>query len=360
MLQVRGLTKKFGKQIANRDIDLDCAAGEISVLLGPNGAGKSTAIKCILGLLRYEGEVKIGGYPARSDKARRILGYVPEFPALYGMLTMEEQFEFIIRAYSLDREEAQAYAEELIHRFRLTERRKYLCKNLSKGMQQKVSIICALLPKPKLLLLDEPMIGLDPHAIKELRDIVLNLARKGVAIVISTHMIASVEGIWNKAYILSRGRVISCHAKAQLQGMETASLEKIFFEETERPEVLTPKEETHELKKEKKHSAGSKEHLAKADKASAEHRKDTQKKSKQVQKEPSAFSQEEFVDPDLDPDFEPGMRPKPTALGKNTCKEPALTELPDMAPKPPEQSSKDSNRPAPPKMNKEKKRKNRK
>ena len=224
-------------------------------------------------------------------------------------------------------------------------------------MQQKVSIICALLPKPKLLLLDEPMIGLDPHAIKELRDIVLTLASQGVAIVISTHMIASVEGIWNKAYILSRGRVIAHHSKAQLQGMETTSLEKIFFEETERPEVLAPKEEVIDPKQARKNASASKENRSKADKTSAEHRKDAQKKPKQAAQKPSAFSQEEFSDPDLDPDFEPGQKPKPIVPAKNTGKEPALTGLPDMAPNQPEAAAKNPNRPAPPKKNKDKKRK---
>ena len=319
MLQVRGLTKKFGKQIANRDIDLDCAAGEISILLGPNGAGKSTAIKCILGLLRYEGEVTIGGFPGRSNEAKKILGYVPEFPTLYGMLTVEEQIEFIVRAYDLDREKAGQYAEELIRRFRLTERRKYLCKNLSKGMQQKVSIICALLPRPKLLLLDEPMIGLDPHAIKQLRDIVLNLKEQGVAIVVSTHMIASVEGIWDKAYILSRGRVISCHSKAALQGLETASLEKIFFEETERPELLEPKPEPSsekEAKSKKKHTSdGSTKGLPSPDTSvssktghAAQKPSDNQVSEKVLTSEKhlpaeerSAFSEDGYFDPDLDP-----------------------------------------------------------
>jgi len=243
MLKVRGLTKKFGKQVANRDISLDCNEGEISILLGPNGAGKSTAIKCILGLLRHEGEITIGGHPGTSIEAKRILTYVPEFPCLYEMLTMEEQFEFIIRAYKLDRETALKDADALIERFRLTERRKQLCKDLSKGMQQKVSIICALLPHPKLLLLDEPMIGLDPHAIKELKTLVISLAKRGVSIVISTHMIASVEGIWDKAYILSRGRVLSCHTKEEVAGLGVDALEKIFFEETEKPELLKPKDE---------------------------------------------------------------------------------------------------------------------
>ena len=233
MLRVKGLTKKFGKKIANENVNLSLDAGEIGILLGPNGAGKSTAIKCILGLLRFDGSVKIGGFPATSAKAKAIMGYVPEFPCLYEMLTVREQFEFVVRAYKLDREKSRKYAVELVDRFRLTEVVDTLCKDLSKGMQQKVSIICALLPRPKLLLLDEPMLGLDPHAIKELRQLVQELAEDGVAVLISTHMISTVEGIWNKAYIMRKGKVISCHRKEEMIGMWAESLERIFFAETE-------------------------------------------------------------------------------------------------------------------------------
>ena len=233
MLRVTGLTKRFGKKVANENISLSLNPGEIGILLGPNGAGKSTAIKCILGLLRYEGEVSIGGYPAKSPEAKRILGYVPEFPCLYEMLTVKEHFEFIIRAYRLDRVRATSYAAELMDRLRLTDVLDTLCKDLSKGMQQKVSIICALLPRPKLVLLDEPMLGLDPHAIKELRSIAMELAEEGAAVLISTHMIATVEGIWEKAYIMNKGHVISCHRKNEMIGMWADSLERIFFAETE-------------------------------------------------------------------------------------------------------------------------------
>ena len=233
MLRVNKVTKRFGKKVANENVSLSLNPGEIGILLGPNGAGKSTAIKCILGLLRFEGEVTIGGHPAQSAEAKALLGYVPEFPCLYEMLTVKEHFEFIIRAYNLDRQKATNLVADLMDRFRLTDMMDTLCKDLSKGMQQKVSIICALLPQPKLLLLDEPMLGLDPHAIKELRLLVTELAEEGVAILISTHMIATVEGIWEKAYIMNKGHVISCHRKNEMVGVWADSLERIFFAETE-------------------------------------------------------------------------------------------------------------------------------
>ena len=251
MLRVKKLTKKFGKKYANEDVNLSLDAGEIGVLLGPNGAGKSTTMKCILGLLSFEGEVKVDGKPVRSSEAKKILGYVPESPALYPMLTVREHFEFIIRAYHLNAEKAKEYAAELSERFRLTEVLDYYCKDLSKGMQQKVSIICAIIPRPKLLLLDEPMMGLDPHAIKELRVMISELAEEGVAILISTHLISTVEGIWNKAYIMRKGQILSCHKKEEMVGVWAESLERIFFAETESYDSIwqTPSEPKTQAKR---------------------------------------------------------------------------------------------------------------
>jgi len=232
MLVVSHLTKKYGSTLANEDLSFSLGAGEIGVLLGPNGAGKSTAIKCIMGLLRFTGSVEIDGNPNKSETAKRIMGYVPEMPALYDLLTVEEHAEFIIRAYKLDKS-AGDYANELMERLELSDKRKKLGKELSKGMQQKVSIMCALLPRPKMILLDEPLVGLDPHAIKELKAILMELRDQGSAIFVSTHMIDSVEGLWDKVFIMVNGRIVATrdHDLEALSGNE--SLEDLFFSITE-------------------------------------------------------------------------------------------------------------------------------
>ena len=232
MLSVSHLTKKYGSTLANEDLNFDLGAGEIGVLLGPNGAGKSTAIKCIMGLLRFSGTIEVDGKPNKSDSAKRIMGYVPEMPALYDLLTVEEHAEFIIRAYKLDKS-AHDYAEELMERLELADKRKKLGKELSKGMQQKVSIMCALLPRPKMILLDEPLVGLDPHAIKELKAIFMELRGQGAAVFVSTHMIDSVEGLWDKVFIMMNGHIVAVkdHEKEMLNGNE--SLEDLFFSITE-------------------------------------------------------------------------------------------------------------------------------
>ena len=187
MIEVKHLTKTYGKFKAVDDISLLAKDGEITVLLGPNGAGKSTTIKSIANLLRYQGEIKIGGYANDMLEAKRIFGYIPETPVLYDLLTIDEHVEFIGKAYRC--EHYQERAEHYITMFDLSSKRKKLVKELSKGMRQKVSMLLALLIAPKSLLVDEPMVGLDPASIEETLQLFQQLKEEGVAILISTHII---------------------------------------------------------------------------------------------------------------------------------------------------------------------------
>ena len=230
MLSVNNVTKKYGKVIANENISLQIADGQIAVLLGPNGAGKSTIIKSIIGFLKYQGSVTVDGLLNKSIEAKRIMGYIPEIPSLYPNLTVDEHLEFVARAYKL--ENYREYKEELLRRFELDDKKKKFGDELSKGMQQKLSICCGLLPKPRLILFDEPMIGLDPHAIKELKAMLLELKQQGASILVSTHMIDSIEELWDTTYIMMKGRVAAVVDRAKL-GEGDRSLEDIFFEITE-------------------------------------------------------------------------------------------------------------------------------
>ena len=230
MLVVNNLTKKYGKVSACDHVSFTLEPGTLTVLLGPNGAGKSTAIKSILGFLRCEGEISVAGNPNKSMAAKRSLGYVPELPSLYPNLTVSEHMEFLARAYKLT--DYKLYIEELFDRFELTDKKKKYGDELSKGMQQKLNICLGLLPKPKILLLDEPMIGLDPHAIKELKTILLELRDAGCAILVSTHMIDSVENLWDHAIIMQKGKVRADVTRSQLEA-RGESLEQMFFEITE-------------------------------------------------------------------------------------------------------------------------------
>ena len=174
MLTVTNVTKKYKNFLANDNVSFSINDGEVGVLLGPNGAGKSTIIKSINGLLRYSGTIEINGIDNRSIEAKRQIGYVPEIPALYDTLTVAEHLEFIRRAYKV---EDVKRADELLERFELLDKKKKMGKELSKGMQQKVSLCCALVHDPSVVIFDEPMVGLDPHAIKELK-LVLMLSFK--------------------------------------------------------------------------------------------------------------------------------------------------------------------------------------
>lgn len=231
MLSVRNVTKKYGKLVANDQISFDIQPGEISILLGPNGAGKSTIIKCIAGLLKFEGSILINGNDNKSLAAKREFGYIPEMPALYEMLTVWEHMEFIARAYSL--EHWKERAEALLERFELSDKKKKLGSELSKGMQQKVSICCGLLINPKVVLFDEPLVGLDPHAIKELKKLILELKEQGTAILISTHMLDSVAEFWDSTNIMIDGKIAARRNRKEIDGTGE-DLEELFFKITER------------------------------------------------------------------------------------------------------------------------------
>lgn len=230
MFQVNHVTKRYGKLLANDDLSFGVGEGQIAILLGPNGAGKSTIIKCIAGLLRFEGEVDIGGYPNKSTEAKRMLGYIPEMPAVYDLLTVDEHLEFIARAYQL--ENWREYADRLLSRLELGDKKNKLGKELSKGMQQKLSICCALLHRPKIIIFDEPLVGLDPHAIKELKSMFNELKSEGASLLISTHMIDSIENTWDVAHIMVNGK-IAATMENRAAGGDEKNLEQLFFEITE-------------------------------------------------------------------------------------------------------------------------------
>ena len=230
MLQVEHLTRRYGKVTAVDDLSFEISDDGVYGFLGPNGAGKSTAIKCIAGLLRFQGNISICGHPNKSVEAKRNFGYIPELPALFEALTVREHLEFVARAYKVDGWEKKADA--LLQRMELDDKQKKLGGELSKGMQQKVSICCALLSEPKVIMLDEPLVGLDPHAIKELKQMLLELRQRGCSILVSTHMLDSVEELWDKALIMVKGRIAAVRTRSEIEA-NGEDLEQLFFAITE-------------------------------------------------------------------------------------------------------------------------------
>lgn len=227
MLIIENLTKKYRKNIALNDVSITVDPGTITVLLGPNGAGKSTLMKCIIGVLRHDGTISINGNNHKSIAAKKDFSYVPETPQLYDLLTLDEHLEFIARAYELS--DYNSNIDMYIKRFNMLEHRYKTVKDMSKGMKQKVSICCALLIKPKIILLDEPLIGLDPGGIRELKLILNELKELGTSVLISTHIIDSIKELWDKAYILDHGVL---KGAIERENLKDKKLEDLFYDIT--------------------------------------------------------------------------------------------------------------------------------
>ncbi|WP_099467908.1 ABC transporter ATP-binding protein [Konateibacter massiliensis] len=227
MLQIVNLTKKYGKTLAVEDVSFAIPDGNVGILLGPNGAGKSTIIKSIAGLLKFDGVVHIQGIPSREIDAKKVFAYVPEMPVMFEALTVREHLEYICKAYDISDEEN--YLETLMERFELTDKQDKLGNELSKGMMQKVSICCALMIKPRVILFDEPMVGLDPKAIKELKEVIAELKENNVTVLISTHMLEMVKDLWDVMFIMNKGKVVGEYTK---KDTDSKDIEDIFFEIT--------------------------------------------------------------------------------------------------------------------------------
>lgn len=227
MLEIQELSKSYGKHLAVDGVSFFVPDGQVGILLGPNGAGKSTIIKSIAGLLRYKGRIGIQGMSSRTLEAKKIFGYVPEIPAMFDALTVREHVEYIRKAYASTITDEEV--EELFQRFELDDKQDKLGNELSKGMMQKVSICCALAIKPRVILLDEPMVGLDPQGIKELKKVVQELREQGVTVLISTHMLEMVEDLWDIMFVMDQSHIIGSYRK---EDVGEKDLDDLFFEMT--------------------------------------------------------------------------------------------------------------------------------
>lgn len=232
MLKVKEVSKRFKKVEAVKSVSFEIAAGEIVGILGPNGAGKSTTIKMIAGLLRTTGgQISIAGHGNKSIEAKKRFAYIPEFPEMYDMLTIDEHLRFIAQAYNV--ENWQAFMEPYFERFDLKDKREKFGKELSKGMKQKLSICCGLLTQADLYLFDEPMIGLDPKAIRETKKVMTELKEAGKSVLISTHLLDSIEQTCDRVLVMKSGEIILDSKMEDLRNLHDASLEEIFLEVTE-------------------------------------------------------------------------------------------------------------------------------
>jgi ABC-2 type transport system ATP-binding protein len=237
MIELEHVTKAYGNKVAVEDLSLRIEPGELFAFLGPNGAGKTTTIKMIVGLLfPTSGRVRVNGYDmaTQGDEARRLLSYVPDQPYLYEKLTGREFLQFIAEMYGMPREQARRRMDEVIELFDLAKFVDNLTQDYSHGMRQRTVFASALLHEPRVLIVDEPTVGLDPLSVRRLKDLLRRQADGGVTVFLSTHSLDVVEELADRIGIVDRGHLVSCGGLEALrkQAALDGPLEDVFLKLT--------------------------------------------------------------------------------------------------------------------------------
>jgi len=238
MIKITNLTKIFGKLTAVDNLSLEIEKGELFGFLGPNGAGKTTTLKMLTGLMiPTSGSALIGGYDIQKNRinAKQIIGYVPDRPYVYEKLTGKEFLEFIARIYRMDLKIASTKINELLELFELKKWENELIESYSHGMKQKVVMCSSLIHNPSVLIIDEPMVGLDPKSTKLVKEIFINLASKDITVLISTHSMDLVEKICTRIGIINHGKLITLGTMEEIKKQaksQSSHLEDIFLELT--------------------------------------------------------------------------------------------------------------------------------
>lgn len=244
LLEVNGLTGGYTKTPVLKNVSFSVNAGEMVALIGLNGAGKSTAIKHIIGLMEpREGVIKINGRTLYEDKEgyRKAFTFVPETPVLYEELTLEEHLRLTAMAYGLDENVYHERKERLLKDFRMEKRLKWFPAHFSKGMKQKVMIMCAFLVQPSLYIVDEPFVGLDPLGIQSLLDLMKQMKERGAGILLSTHILATAERYCDRFIILHEGEIRAQGTLEELReqfSMPDASLDHLYIQLTKEEDYV--------------------------------------------------------------------------------------------------------------------------
>jgi len=234
--EIVGLVKRFGITTAVDQLSLRVPTGMLYGFLGVNGAGKTTTLRMISGLIRPDaGEIRVCGIDAVAEpqRAKQPLAYIPDDPVLYGKLNPMEHLEFVAALWNVDPILARRRAQELLERLSLWDRRHEWIESYSRGMKQKVALASALIHAPKLILLDEPLTGLDASAARLVKDILLEFLRDGGSVILTTHILEVAERLAEQIGIMSGGRLIAEGTMAQLRsssGQAAGSLEDIFLQ----------------------------------------------------------------------------------------------------------------------------------
>lgn len=234
-LALEGVVKRYGDKLAVDHLSLEVHPGELYALLGPNGAGKTTTLRMICGLLRPDaGRITTFGVDVAADPiaAKRLIAWAPDEPQLYGRLTPMEYLEFVAALWGAEPRRARARAQDLLERLGLWGNRQDRCETFSRGMQQKTVLAGALIHEPKLLLLDEPLTGLDAAAARLVKDMLSELLRQGAAIVLTTHILDVAERMAERIGVIRDGALRAQGTLAELRviaGAADATLEEVFL-----------------------------------------------------------------------------------------------------------------------------------
>jgi len=248
-IEIEGLTKRFGRKTAVKDLSLHARPGELYAFLGPNGAGKTTTLKVVTGLLRPSaGRVSVCGHDVHADgiAARRVLSYVPDQPFLYEKLSGREFLLFVARLYRMDAAASDRRIDELSERFGTTEYLDDLAESYSHGMKQRVVLSAAILHDPKVLVIDEPMVGLDPRSSRLVKDVLREMVGDGVCVFMSTHTLSAAEEVADRVGIIQNGERVAEGTVDELRARVHTSgrLEDVFLtitrEAAAQPEEGTP------------------------------------------------------------------------------------------------------------------------
>ena len=236
-LEIHGLAKRFNARPAVEGLDLAIPPGQLHAILGPNGAGKTTTLRIVAGLLKPDaGSVRVMGHDVLADpeNAKRVLAFLPDDPLLYAKLRPLEYLEFVAGLWSLEPAAARKRANELLEWLGLADRTGELIEGFSRGMRQKLALAGALIHDPQVMILDEPLTGLDAAAARQVKDLLVERARNGVCVILTTHILEIAERIAERISIIQRGRIVAQGTMAELRDAAGAgaTLEDIFLEIT--------------------------------------------------------------------------------------------------------------------------------
>lgn len=244
LLQIKDVTGGYTRNPVLKDVSFEVNQNEIVGLIGLNGAGKSTTIKHIIGLMEpHKGEISINGQTFQENKEayRKQFTFVPETPILYDELTLDEHLSMTAMAYGLDKKTFEERKEVLLKEFRMNKRLKWFPAHFSKGMKQKVMIMCAFLVQPNLYIVDEPFVGLDPLGIQSLLDLMKKMKEDGAGILMSTHILATAERYCDRFVILHEGKVRAKGTLDELReqfSMPNATLDDLYIQLTKEEDYV--------------------------------------------------------------------------------------------------------------------------